>query len=249
MAAAKENNFKQTKEKVVPETENKWFRYTYTKECNQICYYMKNGQTSFLKNCSWKDTKFQEQLEIICNDIHAKKYVEPPYRFFAQHNRGGFIFRADPSYEKGWPWYDWAKIQWSDGTIPAKLMLFWEISEEQFKNPFTIGTTKVSLPGTYAIAYSLASKEQSIQAHGQSHLVEYSTIDVDEDLCIFTVDSIYSPLTGLPFNTEDDIISAKEWIFLKPKIEWPDILVDIMDEEYIKYRSLINNDNRKRKRN
>jgi hypothetical protein len=234
-------------EKISQENENKWFRYIYDDESNRLCYNVKLGNKQILKHCCWKDKIFQNQLECICNDINTKKSVEPPYRFFAQHNRGSFIFRADPSYEKGSPWYDWARIQWSDGTIPAKLMLFWEISEAQFKNPFTVGTTKVSCPGTYAIAYSLASKDQTIQAHGQSHLVEYSTIDVEKDLCIFTVDSIYSPLTGLPFNTGDDIIEAKEWIFLKPKNEWPDILVDVMNKEYIKYRSKTNNDNKKRK--
>ena len=233
----------------IPDQINKWFRYLFTSDNNKVCYYSSNtALPNSLKVCNWKDKTFQFQLETICNDINSNGSVEPPYRFFAQHNRGKYIFRADPSYEKGNPWYDWATIQWSEGTIPAKLMLFWDISEEQFNKPFSLGSTTVSTPGTYAIAYSLASEDQSIQAHGRSHLVQYSTIDVNTDLCIFTVDSINTPLTGLPFNVEDNIIDAKEWIFLKPKNEWPDIFCDVMDEVITNYKTDNNTGSKKRKR-
>lgn len=128
------------------------------------------------------------------------------------------------------PWYDWAQIQWAEGKIPAKLLLFWEISEDQFIAPFTIGTTTVDCAGTYAIAYSLASEDKTIKAHGISKLVLYSTIDVKSDLCVFSVDSIESPITGVPFNVNDNIIDATEWIFLKPKNEWPEIFEELMKD-------------------
>ena len=144
--------------------------------------------------------------------------------FFAQHNRGSNIFRADPCYEKNNPWYDWVTVTWqNDGNIPAKLLLFWEIDEKSYKKSFTVGSTTISGPGTYAIAYSLLSEESIIKAHGVSLLVQYAQLDLSRDICMFPVDSIHSPITAVPYNINQNIIEATEWIILANKLNWKSI--------------------------
>ena len=241
--AVEEYQSKEDEKASQPDQSNKWFRYVFNEDSKHLCFYTRTSQQTNIGECKWKDKVFQKQIEAICVDLVERKCVDPPFRFFAQHNRGNNIFRADPSYEKGLPWYDWAQIQWAEGKIPSKLLLFWEISADQFNKPFKIGSTAVDCPGTYAIAYSLASKDKTIKAHGISKLVLYSTIDVKSDLCIFSVDCIESPITGLPFNVNDNLIEAKEWIFLKHRNEWPDIFQEVIAETISE-----NQNDRKRKR-
>jgi hypothetical protein len=203
--------------------ESKWFRYVWLED-RQIL--IKNNSKEI---CNWKDKVFQNQLSNICKDLTQQGCVEGPLQFFTQHNRGQFIFRADPSYEANDPWYDWASIKWEqDGVIPAKLLLFWNIEEDQFKSKFKIGSTTVSGAGSYAISYSLLSKTSAIKKHRASELVKYAKIDFERDLCIFPVESIHSPITALPYKIEDDIVTAKEWIFLIYKSNWKKIFLDFM---------------------
>ena len=120
-------------------------------------------------------------------------------------------------------------IQWQeDGIIPAKLLLFWDINFDSFKRPFKFGSTHVSGPGTYVIAYSLLSTETAIKAHGASNLVKYAELDPLQDLCIIPVESILSPIISLPYQIKDNIITAKEWILLQPKSSWKNIFFDFM---------------------
>ncbi len=93
---------------------------------------------------------------------------------------------------------------------------------------FKIGSTTVSGAGSYAISYSLLSKTSAIKKHRASELVKYAKIDFERDLCIFPVESIHSPITALPYKIEDDIVTAKEWIFLIYKSNWKKIFLDFM---------------------
>jgi hypothetical protein len=223
--------------------ECKWYRYIF--DCAKGDIYQ-NNQKSNQMRCFWKDKNFQKQLHKVCTELVEKKCIEGCHRFFTQHNRGQFIFRADPSYESNEPWYDWASIKWEgDGIIPAKLMLFWDISYDKFLKPFQIGCTTVSGPGTYALSYSLASTTAAIKAHGASHLVKYAKIDFEKDLCIIPVDSIHSPITALPYKVEEDIIVATEWILLVSKSAWKQIFFDFMKME-LSTRKNKNNNKRKR---
>jgi hypothetical protein len=170
----------------------------------------------------------------LCEKVIAAHAVTGRFRFFAQHNRGSNIFRADPNYTTNNPWYDWAEIKWDEGLIPAKLLLFWDISEEQFRKPFTVNTTTIKSHGKYAIAYSLPCKDNIQKAHGASRMVQWGTIDTDgnniPNLCLFSVDCIAGALTAVPYKVEESIVSAKEWIFLRPKCEWYSIFINLINE-------------------
>ena len=209
----------------------KWFRYTYDAN-KKLCWFKKNSKKRQLIPCRWKDTIFQDQLSSLCEDILNTKCLIGPLRFFAQHNRSKNIFRADPSYDKDGPWYDWAFVHWQGhGNIPAKLLIFMDIREDEFLKPFVIGTTTVTGAGQYVIAYSLASQDSSIKAHGMSQLVQYATINPSKDICVFPVESIFSPVTALPYQTNSNLVDAKEWILLYSKDQWNDIFFQYMKGE------------------
>jgi hypothetical protein len=193
---------------------------------------------------------FQQQLNDFCNTIIKNKYLKGTINFFPQHNRHNNIFRGDPNYESGINWYDWANVKWSDDIIPAKLLLFIDIKEEQFVRKFSIGETTIISPGHYAIAYSLKSSSNLQQAHLTSKLVQYGTLDLDKNgdpkMCIFHLDCISSTISAVPYKTSEDTIKAKEWIFLRPKFEWYNIFtsfvsetVNIRNENYTKKRKSI----------
>jgi hypothetical protein len=90
----------------------------------------------------------------------------------------------------------------------------------------------------------LSSTASSIKAHGASHLVKYAMIDFEKDICMVPVESIYSPITALPYKINDDIVSATEWIFLVPKSSWKNIFFEFMKEKLAKDK---NNQDHKRK--
>ena len=221
--------------------ECKWYRYCFDDEKKSLI------QNNTKESCKWNDKKFQKQLYNICLDLVTNGSINGPFRFFTQHNRGQFIFRADPSYDKHEPWYDWASIKWEqDGIIPAKLMIFWDIKINEFKKPFTIGSTTVTCPGSYAISYSLSSSASAIKAHGASQLVKYAKIDFERDICIFPVDSIHSPITAMPYNIDEDIIAATEWIFLVSKSSWKQIFFDFMKTKLDSEKTTQNNKRKQR---
>ena len=106
-----------------------------------------------------------------------------------------------------------------------------DIREDEFLKPFVIGTTTVTGAGQYVIAYSLASQDSSIKAHGMSQLVQYATINPSKDICVFPVESIFSPVTALPYQTNSNLVDAKEWILLYSKDQWNDIFFQYMKGE------------------
>ena len=213
----------------IPDSPNKWFRYTYDTTL-KVSYFDRSSGSKKVKKCKWKDHLFQTQLEELCKHVIDNNHFKGDMHFFAQHNRGQFIFRADPNYNHNTPWYDWALVYWDEGIIPCKLLLFWEIKPEQFLKPFRFGTTFVHQSGIYAIGYSVASANKSIKAHGASDLVSYACIDPQSDICIFPLEAIYAPITSVPFHPYEDIVDAKEWIFLKPTCDWKDSFVTLMQE-------------------
>lgn len=213
-------------------TLNKSYRYTFHVQ-NKICKYMKKDKrmkSKQMNKCNWKDSLFQQQLTCECEKLNEVT----DFQFFTQHNRSDFIFRGDPSFSNGEPWYDWVTVLWNEENIPAKILLFWEISDECTKMPFQFGNNWVTHSGTYVIAYSLLSTKNIIKAHGASLLVQFGDIDKDKNnipkLFIFPVESIIGPITAIPYYSNDNIIDAQQWIFLRPKSEWYEIFVNLMNE-------------------
>ena len=71
-------------------------------------------------------------------------------------------------------------------------------------------------------------------AHNISKLTLYGTLMTDRkdnfELCMFPVDSIVEPCTAVPYKQSDTIITAKEWIILKPRSDWYSIMVEAAKE-------------------
>jgi hypothetical protein len=129
------------------------------------------------------------------------------------------------------------EVSWNEGVIPAKILLFWEIADHQFNASFHINNTYVTGTGTYALAYSLHARKDLKKAHGASHMVQFGEIDCDKDklpkLFIFPVDSIIGPISAVPYQTTGNIVKAIEWIFLRPKQDWYNIFVSLMNETVV----------------
>lgn len=221
-----------------PESLDKWFRYIYSEQTG-LCHYLPQGNKELLKTCKWKDKSFQNALTNICQSLIKKGYIKGKFEFFSQHNRDNLIFRGDPNYKSNDPWHDWAEIMWEEGLIPSKLMIFWKISEDNFIKTFQIGSTYVANPGSYVLAYSLPSTRNKVKAHGSSLMVQYGTIKTDNNekcdnistkLVIFPIDCIANTLSAVPYNPAEDIIVAKEWLFLRTKSQWYDIFTTFMNK-------------------
>jgi hypothetical protein len=219
--------------------ENKRYVIEFCAKQNELMYV--SNKTSERKRVDWKDKVFQKQLCRICIDAISQGNLQPPIRFFTQHNRSGNIFRADPCYNKSSkePWYDWAYINWGEDNIncvPAKLLLFMEIHDNQITNPFQFGDAFITEPGDYAITYSFESNMQQ-KAHLDSILVEYGQIvmskqpgqnDLEPAVYPVIVDSIVSCCIVVPYLTSEDPIVAKEWLLLKARDKWGNIFEAFM---------------------
>jgi hypothetical protein len=85
----------------------------------------------------------------------------------------------------------------------------------------------------YALLYSLQSSTLIQPAHLTSFLLQYGSLEVGIDnfplLRIVEVECIHSTLSAIPYKTEENIINALEWIFLKQKQEWYQIFVEFID--------------------
>ena len=72
------------------------------------------------------------------------------------------------------------------------------------------------------------------KAHQVSVMIDWGKIHTLEGnvpiIYVFPVDSIHSPLSAVPFNTEESIITAIEWMYLRPKIDWYKLFTTKMDE-------------------
>ena len=212
---------------------NKWFRYRYTTKHELIAKDTKMA-------CKLRDYMFQQQLSDICKIVVSNNYLSGDLKFFTQHNRYGNIFRADPNYKNEMAWYDWVLIQWDNDHIPAKLLIFWDISEHQFIQPFKIGNSSIPYPGQYAIIYSPLSSSIIQPAHLASNLIQYGILEINEKsepvISIVDVESIYSPLSGLPYKSEESIINAREWLFLKPRHQWYEIFIGFVSTTLSSYK-------------
>lgn len=187
--------------------------------------------------CRWSDKVFLNQL--VSESVKAidNGNLKAPIQFFTQHNREGIIYRADPQFKKGkQPWYDWVKVDWGTrdtNAVPAKLLLFMEISQTDFKGSFKFGNSLIESPGSYALAYSLPENDNE-PAHQDSRLVNYGEIERDDKkkpvLYVFNLDSIVETCIAVPFNTNDTVINAHEWLFFKIKKMWYDVFINWMKE-------------------
>jgi hypothetical protein len=164
--------------------------------------------------------------------------LKAPIQFFTQHNRGGNIFRADPQFHKVSkdPWYDWVEVNWGDSNadyVPAKLLLFMEVPSSDFTGTFKFGESYIDSPGSYAIAYSFEMNVDE-PAHLDSRLVTYGKLMTKNEvplLFVFDVKCIADTCIAVPYQPDEDIINANEWLLLKSKSEWYNIFVDFMDSK------------------
>lgn len=115
------------------------------------------------------------------------------------------------------------------------MLLFWDIEEGTLKKPFTIGKTIIKETGQYVLCYSLDSIESIEPAHTTSVLVQYGKLDIDDNrepkLYICHVDCIASTISAVPYKVSDKNYNAEEWLFLRPKSEWYNIFIKLIDEE------------------
>ena len=122
------------------------------------------------------------------------------------------------------------------------MLLFVFISPEAFISSFQFGSTTITGPGYYAIAYSFDFGPK-ILAHCESKLCLSSKLLTEKDavlgtvpqLCMFTLDSIHGTCCAVPYKTETNIINAIEWLIVKPRKEWYDIFFQFMKEQERKY--------------
>ena len=116
--------------------------------------------------------------------------------------------------------------------VPAKLLLFMILNEDDFSGCFKFGESYFELPGSYAIAYSFETNVKE-PAHLDSRIVTYGKILMEHNipvLYVFDVNCILDTCIAVPYDPEDTIITAHEWLLLKSKDEWYDSFADFMDE-------------------
>jgi hypothetical protein len=162
--------------------------------------------------------------------------MKPPIKFFTQHNRSGNIFRADPQYNKKSyePWYDWVMVDWGtpdEDYVPAKLLVFMEVSVDDFVDPFKFGDSYIESPGSYAIAYSFETNVDE-PAHLASRLVTYGKLLTKNDhpvLYVFDVNCIVDTCIAVPYDPADNTITAKQWLLLESKERWYQTFLDFME--------------------
>jgi hypothetical protein len=72
--------------------------------------------------------------------------------------------------------------------------------------------------------------------HEVSLLTEYGVIMKENDtdqpqLCLFSVESIDKPCVAVPWKVQTSIIEANEWLIIKSRECWNDILTTHMESE------------------
>ena len=201
-----------------------------------------NWKTNSMENCNWKDTQFQQQLEQFCHWLKDNSYInnDENIEFYTQHNRDDTIFRGDPCWDKNGPWYDWAYVNWGKNQrIPAKILIYIDL-RSTFKKRFQYNDCVISSGGVYAIGYSLFCPTGT-KPHNISLLMDWGALEKQEDdnfkLCIFDTNAIEDPCLAVPYKKTENIINATEWIFIKPRNSWSDILVHHLShpEEWEEY--------------
>jgi len=198
-------------------------------------------------SCSWQDTKMNNYLSEMCRKIIIDGKVHGEViPFFTEFRKDGQILRADPAYgEKQEPWQDWAFVDWGDdiGQVPSKLLIFMDL-REIYKEEIQVGDTSITAPGCFAITYSLPLDDLTrIERHEISLLVEYGKLDLNSrkqpKLHAFNVtEKMLHPCVAAPYRVEDDIMKAKEWIFLKPRWKWYTVFSDHLEKWLIENEML-----------
>ena len=116
----------------------------------------------------------------------------------------------------------------------SKIVVIMDIEEHQFKNVFRYGESIISSPGKYCIAYSLLGTSSVLKAHGISKMVQYGKLIANEkaelEMYIFPVDCIHGTISAVPFLVNESIENAREWLFLRPKNEWYNIYLSLINE-------------------
>ena len=114
------------------------------------------------------------------------------------------------------------------------MLLFWEISEDNYTHPFSIGECWVDSPGQYVLAYSIFSNKDIQKAHQASLMIDWGKLHVSANdipyIYVFPVDAIHSPISAVPYKVDDTIVDATEWMFLRPKMDWYDIFINKMND-------------------
>jgi hypothetical protein len=194
--------------------------------------YKKDSSSKKLRACHWKDKLFQMSLIDLCKSLVETGKARSPIVFFTQHNRDEIIFRACPKYHDNGAWYDWAYVDWGDNlAVPAKLLIFMDLSDN-FLESFQVGTSYVTEPGYYAIAYTCNTVNNPLESM-DTLLVEYNLLVMDTQsiinkpqLCMFNVESILSTCVAVSFIPYDNIINAESWCFLRPRRDWQEHLLN-----------------------
>jgi Plavaka transposase len=215
--------------------ENKHNNIFYLHDKKQI--FKRDWKDYKLSPVKWLDTDFQNELTELCHYLVTNEYIKSPVPFFTQHNRDEIIFRGDPNWqETNQPWYDWAEVEWDgeENNIPAQIQIFIDLSNN-FLKPFQIGQSFVIESGYYAIAKSFQNACTQ-KAHLISQLVDYGEFVYNDSenkplLCFFSVDCITNSMVAVPYNTKNTIYNAREWLILKPKNEWYNIFISILQKE------------------
>ena len=207
------------------------------------CFVKNKGKQNNI--CTWKDETFESQLKSLCKSMIDNGYVSnSTIKFFTIFKKNDVLYRADPCYySDSEPWYDWAYVNWGKGcgNIATKLLIFIDL-EDNFVKPFKIGITEILAPGKYAITYSTMTNEQT-EAHGISCLVQYDTLECDNRdkpiLSACNIDKqIQKPCVAVPYNTDENCITAKQWMFLIPRNEWYTVLCDHLENHLIQEEQL-----------
>jgi hypothetical protein len=215
---------------------NKGFKYAY---CRQTQSIIRTGKKKGNKQkIRWNDFDLQCRINTICEKLFREHKLEDNIHFFTQHNRDDIIFRADPSYNQSstQDWHDWAYISWGlpdTNMVPAKLLIFIEVSESMFKNPFQIGDGFIEEPGSYALVYSFVSNTEQ-KAHLDSMLMTYGILEQDNKLqkpkiYPVPVHSISGPCIAVPFKVDENPNIACEWLILQSRQSWNDTFIKFME--------------------
>ena len=220
------------------DNENKHSNIIYIHEKKAM--FKRDWKDSKLVKVAWKDKILLEDLVNMCSTLVENGSLESPINFFTQHNRNETIFRGEPEWkDTKEPWYDWAQVKW-DGyeyEIPAQIQIFMDLSSN-FKKTFQVGQSFVTEPGYYAIARTFQDVSTE-KAHGESKIVYFGELVYDAatnrpQMCMFSVDSICNSMVAVPYNTNEEIFNAKEWLIIKPKSQWYTTLINHLQEELSK---------------
>jgi hypothetical protein len=159
-----------------------------------------------------------------------KKNIEGDIQFYTLQKWEGELYYGDPRKLR----YDWANVNWGpDGIVNAKILLFVDITTDQFNHGFQFGQSYIESAGKYAIAYTM-KRGATEKAHKISKLTLYGelmkTRKGDFEICMFLVESIVEPCIAVPYKQSENTMDAKEWIILRPRRQWYKIMVDSAKE-------------------